>query len=139
MIDLDEAERLGKAATDAPWTLDNAAFQPDDERDLADMAFNMFARNNWQSLVDELRELRTVRTVASQQLTELMAICEARLRELVGERDEARAAAKWLLSCQGHRGFSREGAIVAWPWLTHITHHLPSHIATPNESNDERE
>lgn len=62
-IDLDEAERIGKAAIAAPWIV-NGCFI-DAGKDMVCMEakdetaeFIAYARNHWQALVDELRELR---------------------------------------------------------------------------------
>lgn len=53
MIDLDELERIGQAATPPPWgNLQSVRYK------LADAEFCKHARNNWQALIDELRRLR---------------------------------------------------------------------------------
>lgn len=70
MIDLDEAERVGKEATEGPWvTRDEMVLHRPDGRpsvplfvtdcaDDEDSRFVVYARNHWQEMIDELRELR---------------------------------------------------------------------------------
>ena len=73
MIDLDEADAKGKAATPGPWHVGQQSNWKDDiaifgdlcvsltaPRKLtrADAEFIAYARNNWPAIVDEIRELR---------------------------------------------------------------------------------
>lgn len=93
MIDLELAERLSKAAHpltregEGPWFTSTA-----------DIELERFMRTNWRLLVDELRELRAANerltNDGSALLTELMQTCEARISDVLSERDEARAMLK---------------------------------------------
>lgn len=54
-LDLDELERIGKAALPAPWGPHHVATQS------PEAMFVRTARNNWQAMIDELREHRGFR------------------------------------------------------------------------------
>ena len=67
-LDLDELEKLGKAATAGPWksargyhTQDIVDVETDyrlGSMDFNDAEFIVAARNNWQDIIDELRDHR---------------------------------------------------------------------------------
>jgi len=69
-IDLDEAEFAGQSATPADWIfcgnyIDDSRGLPllrlmkdFEEMNCSDLHFIIFARNNWSSILSELRELR---------------------------------------------------------------------------------
>lgn len=79
MIDLDEAERIWRAAGDDLWTAGLAAEETTvcligshglffgrmvgrTEQEAADLGrFVMYARNNWQAMIDRTRELESQR------------------------------------------------------------------------------
>ena len=75
MIDLDEADKLGKAATPEPWSVENvgdmhyaARVNTFDgwlsDQDIVandDGEFICFVRNNWQAILDELRDYRALK------------------------------------------------------------------------------
>ena len=67
MIDLDEAERLGRAATPGPWNITDPATIPPAMRflfdrefplDEADSEWCVYARNHWPEILEEIRDLR---------------------------------------------------------------------------------
>lgn len=69
-LDLDQLEKLGKAATQGPWACEGRAivdqYFPVSEPlaldcEANDAAFIVAARNNWQAMIDELREHRGFR------------------------------------------------------------------------------
>lgn len=75
MLDLDELERVGKAATEGPWELfrddghwiqsangrivgDSSSECLSREQDTLNGTFIVAARNNWDALISEIRRLR---------------------------------------------------------------------------------
>lgn len=56
MIDLEQARKLGEAATSASWE----ATHDTHEQERADCDFIAYARNHWTELLDELETLRKV-------------------------------------------------------------------------------
>lgn len=67
MLDLDDLESKGNAATAGPWRLTDSGTIPvgmqwllhiDNDQERADAEWCVAARNNWQAMIDELRQLR---------------------------------------------------------------------------------
>lgn len=63
MIDLDEAERIGNAATPGPWnwapdTMASTVRYSLHMHPKADADFVAYVLNNWPAIIDELRRLR---------------------------------------------------------------------------------
>lgn len=95
-LDLDELERIGKAATAGPWERTTGCRIESTQEDARNMIiydegghtsedakFIVAARNNWQSMIDEIRRLReqVVRMARWVESLDGCVYCGSKMRE----------------------------------------------------------
>lgn len=89
MIDLDELERIGKTATRGPWgveSTESGSFAVDSDGhglwcdrgytwNEDDSSFIAVARNNWQAMIDRIRELEAESDTLRSQVHAIIESC----------------------------------------------------------------